>query len=120
MAIDPGLVEIMVFIGAVMGALAATMIPYWQKLRETPELIFERKFIGTAVLSAIAAFALAVGTFPTLLENIASEASTLSLGAIFAITAAMSFGINRGANMALSAVEVVVAPAPAQVKSPTT
>lgn len=117
MAVDPGLVEIMVFVGAVMGAFAATMLPFWQKLRENPELAFERKFIGTAIVAFVTSMALGIGTFPMLLDNIVSQAATLSLGAVFAITAAMSFGINRGANMALTAIEVETA---TETKAPTT
>jgi len=97
---ETALVEIMVFVGAIMGAFAATMIPYWAKLREDPSLAFEKKFIGTAVVSFVTAVAIGVGLFPVLIAQV--DTATASLAGIFAITAAASFGINRAGNMVLS------------------
>lgn len=100
--VETTLVEIMVFVGAIMGAFAATMIPFWAKLRENPDLAFERKFIGTAIVSFITSVAIGIGLFPVLIAQIAETAATASLAGIFAITAAASFGINRAGNMVLS------------------
>ena len=112
---DSGLVELMVFVGAVMGAFAATMLPFWAKLREDPNLVFEKKFIGTAIVAFVTAVALGIGVFPALLSGVADSA--LSLGAIFAITAAAAFGLNRGANMALPSPATEPEPKPLSVSS---
>lgn len=92
--------EVIVIIGAVVGSAARTLFPFWEKLRENPELIFERKFLGTAIISFVSAVALGIGAFPTLLESV--QGLNLSPGVIFAIVATAAFGINSGANMLLS------------------
>lgn len=98
--------EVVVIIAAIVGAAARTLYPYWEKLRENPEILFERKFLGTAIVSFVSAVAIGIGLFPTLLENVAD--SGLSQSAIFATVALMAFGINSGSNMALSSKTVVV------------
>lgn len=92
--------ETIVIIGAIVGTAARTLFPYWEKLRENPDIIFERKFLGTAIVSFVAAVAIGIGIFPTLLEGVAN--SDLSLAGVFATTALAAFGLNAGTNMALS------------------
>jgi hypothetical protein len=92
--------ETVVFIGAIVGSAARTLFPFWEKARENPDIIFERKFLGTAIISFVSAVALGIGAFPTLLQTV--EGMNLSPGVIFAIVATAAFGINSGANMLLS------------------
>jgi hypothetical protein len=95
---------LVVFAGAVAGSFAATMIPYWQKLRETPELIFEKKFLGTAVWAIATSLGMSFWIFTTLLENAQTIAGATSLGAIFIMTAVAAYGINVGTNKFITSV----------------
>ena len=92
--------ETIVIIASIVGTAAGTLYPYWEKLRENPDIIFEKKFIGTAIVSVIASMALGFSIFPAMLESI--EGTTLGLAGIFAMVATASFGINRGSNMMLT------------------
>lgn len=107
MSDDLGLV---VLAGAVAGSFAATMIPYWQKLRETPELIFEKKFLGTAVWAIATSLGMSFWLFTTLLQNAQSLSSNTSLGAIFIMTAVTAYGINVGTNKFITSVTPASAP----------
>lgn len=94
-------VEAVVVGGAILGTAARTLYPYWERLRDSPELLFEKKFLGTAIVSFVGAAAIGIGLFPTLLANIPQDGS-LSLASVFAITALSAFGLNSGSNMILS------------------
>ena len=98
--------------GAVLGNFARTMIPYWAKLKETPEILFEKKFLGTAIISFLGAIGVGLGLFPTILETV--DVSSMSLAGIFAIVALASFGLNAGINWGIDQVN---AP-PQTVKGP--
>lgn len=90
--------EWIVILASITGSAAATLYPYWEKLRVDPELLFEKKFLGTAIVSIVASVALGVSIFPSLFANIPPG---LSQAGIFAIVATSAFGINRGSNMML-------------------
>jgi hypothetical protein len=92
--------EIVVIVAAIIGTAARTLYPYWEKARENPDIVFERKFLGTALVSFVSAVAIGVGLFPSLLDNVAD--SGLSQAAVFATVALMAFGIDSGSNMLLS------------------
>lgn len=106
---------LVVFAGAVAGAFAATMIPYWQKMREDPGIIFDKKFLGTALWAVGTSLGMSFWLFTTLLENAHTVSGTTSLGAIFIMTAVAAFGINTGTNKFLTS----VAPPPTPSPSPT-
>lgn len=96
--------QLVVFTAAITGSFVATMFPYWQKLKDYIEngqrdLAFEKKYLGTAITSAIVAVAISITLFDTLLQGVDA---TATLGAIFIQTALTSFGLNRGANMLVS------------------
>ena len=105
---DQGAVELVVFIAAVLGTLAGTLYPYWAKLRENPEMGFEKKFVGTAVISFIASIAISIGLFSMLVEAAQQIANTGSLASVFAITATSAFGIARASNMLMPSREKAV------------
>ena len=91
--------EAVVIIGGIVGTAARTLFPFWERLRENPDLLFERKFLGTAIVSFVSAIAIGVGLYPSLLANIQdSGVSGLSISAIFVITALAAYGLNSGAN----------------------
>ena len=101
-------VEIVVYIAIVLGTVAGTLYPYWSKLREFPEMAFEKKFLGTAVISFIASLAISVSLFPTLLAQATAD-SSLSLASVFAITALSAFGLNRASNMIMPGTQAALA-----------
>lgn len=90
------LAHLTVIAGATLGNFARTMIPYWAKLQTNPDMIFEKKFLGTALVSFIGALGLGLGLFPTLIEQV--PISSMSLAAIFAVVALTAYGINAGIN----------------------
>lgn len=97
-------IQVTVIGAAIVGSFVATMFPYWQKLKDYIEsgqrdLAFERKYIGTAITSAIVAIAISISLFDTLLANVNANAT---LGAIFIQVALTAFGLNRGANELIS------------------
>jgi hypothetical protein len=104
MVADAGSLGFVVFAGAVAGAFAATMIPYWQKLREQPDLVFDKKFLGTALWAIGTALGMGFWLFTSLLDSAQKLASVSSLGAIFIMTATAAFGINVGTNKFITSV----------------
>lgn len=94
--------DITVIAGATLGNFARTMIPYWAKLRETPEMIFEKKFLGTAIISFLGATGIGIGLYPTLIQNV--DINTMSLAGIFAITSLSAFGLNAAMNWGIDQV----------------
>jgi len=48
--------EWIVFLGVVTGVLSRTMVPYWQKLREDPNLKFDPTFALSALFAGFLAF----------------------------------------------------------------
>lgn len=91
--------EVIVIIAAIVGTAARTLYPYWERLRIDPDLIFERKFLGTAIVSFVGAMAIGLSLFPALLENVAN--STLSAAGVFVVVALMAYSISAGSNEAL-------------------
>ena len=93
---EQAVLEWVVILACVIGTFARTLLPYWNKLQENPETVFEKKFLGTAALSFITSLAIGFGIFPSIFANVESNGSLTS---VFAIAALMAFGINTGANM---------------------
>lgn len=103
--------QIVVFLGCVTGAFAATMIPYWQKLRDYIEagnrdLKFEYKFLGTAALAIVVSVAISFTLFETFLAQVTAGAT---LGAIFIQITLASFGANSGLNLFFKSTKVKTA-----------
>jgi hypothetical protein len=105
--------DLTVIAGATLGNFARTMIPYWAKLKEMPELVFEKKFLGTAIISFLGALGIGLGLFPTLIETV--PVNSMSLAGIFAIVALSAFGLNAGINWGID--QVTAPSAPGQTKS---
>jgi hypothetical protein len=106
--------DLAVIAGAALGNFARTMVPYWAKLREMPELVFERKFLGTAIISFIGALGLGLGLFPTFAASVGD--SGLSLAAVFATVALSAFGLNAGINWGIDQVTAVGGSSAAKAK----
>lgn len=98
--VDEITIQIVVFLAAMTGGFTATMLPYWQKLRDYIEagnrdLKFEYKFIGTAALAVVTSVAISFSLFDTLISQVPAGAT---VGAIFIQVALTTFGLNTGAN----------------------
>jgi hypothetical protein len=94
--------DVTVIAGATLGNFARTMIPYWAKLKEAPETIFEKKFLGTAIISFLGALGIGLGLFPSLVASTPIE--SMSLAGIFAVVALSAFGLNAGINWGIDQV----------------
>jgi len=55
-------IELIAFIGIISGIVFRTLLPYFKKLEENPDLPFEVRYITTAVMSGIVA---AIFIYPT-------------------------------------------------------
>ena len=86
--------QAIVFGAAFLGTLTRTLLPYWDKLRETPELIFEKKFLGTAAI-ALATSAVMAATLFTPMMDLVSAAGDATLAAVFFIVFTASLGTNE-------------------------
>lgn len=105
--------DITVIAGATLGNFARTMIPFWAKLRENPDTIFERKFLGTAIISFVGALGLGLGLFTTLVALI-PQINSMSLAGIFAVSALTAFGLNSGINWGIDQVTPKAGASPAK------
>jgi hypothetical protein len=110
-------IDLTVIGAAALGTFARTMLPYWAKLVEMPEMVFDRKFLGTAVISFIAALGLGLGLFPMLSKSI--DVTSMSLAGIFAVVAIMAFGLNQGINWGIDQVKPSTTTTAATTPTPT-
>jgi hypothetical protein len=90
-----------VFGAAFLGTLARTILPYWDKLRAEPELVFEKKFLGTAAI-ALATSAVTAGSLFAPMLDLVDDAGNASLAAVFFIVFTAALGTNEIINWALS------------------
>jgi hypothetical protein len=86
--------QAIVFGAAFLGTLTRTLLPYWDKLREMPELVFEKKFLGTAAI-ALATSAVMAATLFTPMMELVSAAGDATLAAVFFIVFTASLGTNE-------------------------
>lgn len=103
MALDASdaLTQLVVFAGVVLGVVAWTS---WQWLKAKGkfddfdiQVLFDKKFIGTAVGAAITAFILVSGSFNTFLDKIIDQQPVTYVAAFFAAFG-LGFTFNAGAN----------------------
>lgn len=93
--VDQLTIDVSVFIGSVLGATAATMLPYWQKLRENeaaglPPLVFDRKFLGTLVIAFVIGIVAAVMSFDENVANVNPNWTAMKVFIVSTIAAATS------------------------------
>lgn len=90
--------------GCTLGATAAGLLPFWQKVREneaagqTP-IVFNRMFLGTMVMAFVIGLAFAFMSFNT---TIATLNPTASLLTVFIVSAVTAYGSNKALNTALT------------------
>jgi hypothetical protein len=93
--------QAIVFGAAFLGTLTRTLLPYWDKLRETPELVFEKKFLGTAAIG-LATSAVIAATLFTPMMTLVSSAGEATLAAVFFLVFTAALGTNEIINQFLS------------------
>ena|SRR6476469_133571 len=93
--VDQLTIDVSVFIGSVLGATAATLLPYWQKLRANeaaglPPLVFDKKFLGTLAIAFVIGVVAAVMSFDDSVAKINPEWTAMKVFVVSAIAAATS------------------------------
>lgn len=93
--VDQLTIDVSVFIGSVLGAAAATLLPYWQKVRQNeaaglPPLVFDKKFLGTLAIAFVIGIVAAVMSFDENVAKINPEWTAMKVFVVSAIAAATS------------------------------
>ena len=86
--------EAIVYGAAFLGTLARTLIPYWDRLRVNPDIVFEKKFLGTAAIGLATSAIIAVTLFGPMLQLV-EAAGNATLGAVFALVFTSALGTNE-------------------------
>jgi hypothetical protein len=93
MLLDPIIVA---FVGYLTGCLFRTLLDYLFKMLENPDLVFDRKFIVTMLVSLIISLMLSMATFSAI------SFPTDGMSFIFFYTLGQGFLINHVTNKAVS------------------
>jgi hypothetical protein len=99
--VDLWMTQAIVFGASFLGTLTRTLLPFWDKLRENPELVFEKKFLGTAAIGLATSAIVAATLFVPMME-LASAAGDSTLAAIFFIVFTAALGTNEIVNQFIS------------------
>lgn len=88
-------IDVAVFIGSVLGAAAATLLPYWQKLRQNqaaglPPITFDKKFLGTLAIAFVIGIVAAIMSFDENVAKVNPEWTAMKVFVVSAIAAATS------------------------------
>ncbi len=88
-------IDIAVFVGSVLGATAATLLPYWQKVRANeaaglPPLTFDKKFLGTLAIAFVIGVVAAVMSFDDSVAKVDPNWTAMKVFVVSAIAAATS------------------------------
>jgi hypothetical protein len=69
--------ELCILAGAAIGNFIATMIPFWNKETEFAEfdisIIFNKKFLGTAVITFIGSFIITSAMYSQIIQNVVDQ-----------------------------------------------
>lgn len=90
-----------VILGVLVGLSARTLLPYWDKLKSGEIDVFDRKFLGTAVIAFIASIVPAFAFFPVAMQQIGPYLGSFGIPTIFVISALMAYGTNDVINYGL-------------------
>lgn len=96
--VEVWMTQAVVFGGAFLGTLTRTLLPYWDKLRETPELVFEKKFLGTAAIAVIISAVIGATLFTPMMTLVTEIAADSTLAAVFFIVFTAALGTNEIVN----------------------
>ena len=90
-----------VFIGIVIGESGRTLLPYWDKLKSGEIDMFDRKFIGTAIIAFVGAIIPSLALFPAVLEQLDPVMANVGLAAVFVLSILIGYGANDLVNYGL-------------------
>lgn len=90
-----------VLLGVLVGIASRTLLPAWDKLKSGEIDVFDRKFLGTAVIAFVSSIIPAFAFFPTAMEQIGPMLGTFGIPSVFVISAIMSYGLNDIVNYGL-------------------
>lgn len=102
------------FLGFILGAIGATVYPYGWKIMENPELIFDKKYAVTMLMSILLTIIVSPMVFLTVQIPVTAE------GTLFILTASFSMGfttnsvVNRPVSFLANKIEKVKPDEPAR------
>jgi hypothetical protein len=111
LVIQPSIItDIAVLGGSTLGATAAGLIPYWQKVRENqalglPPIKFDKMFMGTIVIAFVIGIASAFVSYNSNIAQVDPNATVITVFIVSATSAAIS---NKAANSLLGVSSTVV------------
>ena len=93
--VDQLTIDVSVFIGSVLGATAATLLPYWAKIRQNeaaglPPITFDKKFLGTLVIAFVIGIAAAIMSFDEAVAKVNPEWTAVKVFIVSVVAAATS------------------------------
>lgn len=96
-----------ILVGSSIGATAAALTPYWQKIREQQALgqpipKFDKKFLGTLIIAFVIGIATALMSFDTTAASIDQQHSTIVKIFIVAIVTSATSNITLNRFLAIS------------------
>lgn len=91
----------LVFIGITVGQSGRTLLPYWDKLKAGEIDMFDRKFIGTAIIAFIGAIVPSLALFPAVMERLDPVMANVGLAAVFVLSVLIGYGANDIVNYGL-------------------
>lgn len=112
LTLQPSVVtDIAVLGGSTLGAMAAGLLPYWQKVRENQALglapiTFDKMFAGTILIAFIVGLASAFVAYNSNIAQVDPNATAITVFIVSATSAAIS---NKAANSLLSVNPSIVA-----------
>lgn len=91
----------LVFIGIAIGQAGRTLIPYWDKLKSGEIDMFDKKFVGTAIIAFVGAVIPSLALFPTVMEQLDPSIANVGLAATFVLAILIGYGANDIVNYGL-------------------
>ena len=91
----------LVFVGIAIGQAARTLLPYWDKLKSGEIDVFDRKFIGTAIIAFVGAVIPSLALFPAVMEQLDPAVANVGLAATFVLSVLIGYGANDIVNYGL-------------------
>lgn len=94
-----------VVLGLLVGHAARTLLPYWDKIQAGEIDMFNKKFIGTAVIAFIGSIVPTFAFFPEAMERIGPHIGTFGIPTIFVLSVLVGYGANSVVNYGLKRAE---------------
>ena len=91
----------LVFVGIAIGQASRTLLPYWDKLKSGEIDMFDKKFIGTAIIAFVGAVIPSLALFPTVMDQLDPAVANVGLAATFVLSIFIGYGANDIVNYGL-------------------